>query len=734
MQNVCSIESGEFNIAQGGMLDESKKIVWFVCVLLITSSLFSVGNASTLRSIWTFDAQVDSFVALENSFVALSGGEIWICNEDDADTPAIFPTSENRSMQYLVTILSNQLFGLEKSSDGFTIYNIDTTTQRITAAFTIPNHDIPQGHMRKVLGMGEWIVFEFEGNIPLHSDLLLFNAISQETEIVHDCNFSNLAPYEENRVLGFKKAFGTTSSDIIAFDLNTKQTTTLFATPMSAETIAFDASQNQMILLSAPNAIHFTLQGEQVSQRYLPIAYHDSEGRCHAINQDRLFAISDGNRILATPLDETQNIDVLQITSFRADGQETKQFRLSHPETPISTTNMGYDLTPSLIGQMIRSNDIDTDIFMVRTFETGYADLLAKGFCEDLSGNETIDTSVMSMPKALRSALINDGKIYGVPVELELDTWTALACNTMVLEDVGLVCKDIPLNMMELLDQLLAWYQDGTLYDVRLFNFDIDRQAFVTVWYVLNNYTYYANTESEWPDYDTTLFSSLMEKCDLLIAEMQKHSEISNSSPALFDYVLPIDFLSSETNTTHSIIPLTPKANMTQCYPAYMTVAVLNPLSQNKEAALLYLTALAQNPSSQAKLFFWPSLAQPIESPENAENRALVQFEIERLKALLMEEGRSSEQKDTIESQLAEEVLFLNHLEGGDKWELSPDTIEAYQKISDLVFIPDSVIAELLDEQMIKHVEKYAQGQMDSASFINDIVNKSKMMQIESMQ
>lgn len=386
---------------------KAKKIVWFVCVLLITSSLFSVGNASTLRSIWTFDAQVDSFVALENSFVALSGGEIWICNEDDADTPAIFPTSENRSMQYLVTILSNQLFGLEKSSDGFTIYNIDTTTQRITAAFTIPNHDIPQGHMRKVLGMGEWIVFEFEGNIPLHSDLLLFNAISQETEIVHDCNFSNLAPYEENSILGFKKTFGTTSSDIIAFDLNTKKTTTLFATPMAAETIAFDASQNQMILLSAPNAIHFTLQGEQVSQRYLPIAYHDSEGRCHAINQDRLFAISDGNRILTTPLDEIQNIDALQITSFRADGQETKQFRLSHPETPISTTNRGYDLTPSLIGQMIRSNDMDTDIFMVRTFETGYADLLAKGFCDDLSGNETIDTSVMSMPNALRLTLIN---------------------------------------------------------------------------------------------------------------------------------------------------------------------------------------------------------------------------------------------------------------------------------------------------------------------------------------
>ncbi|MEG1676679.1 MAG: hypothetical protein RR379_03350 [Clostridia bacterium] len=66
-----------------------------------------------------------------------------------------------------------------------------------------------------------------------------------------------------------------------------------------------------------------------------------------------------------------------------------------------------------------------------------------------------------------------------------------------------------------------------------------------------------------------------------------------------------------------------------------------------------------------------------------------------------------------------------------ERWELSPETITAYQEITDQIFIPESAVRDMLDDQTSDIVRQYAAGTMDLHSFMDAMVRKARLMQLE---
>lgn len=711
----------------------SVKTQWVSVILFLTIFLtlllFCTATAQSGGLSWSLEGPADAVVAHDGGFLALVEGSIWACRPGEQEPALLLPPDGGLPVDGLFAGDAGGVLALSVTHAAYDIYRMDVDTADLALAWRIARQDAPTGYMRQILWQDGQIVIEYQGDFIRKSDLLVFDTATGQIVSAYGCDISGLTPYQEGMLLGAQVRYDDRANVIVTYDLNTGAISPVCELNAFPEALCFDSSTQQIISFLSPNANVLSTSGEPVKQVYVPIAYVAGEGRHCAVNAARLFVVSDANRLLAADLLASGDAKAVQITRFDVDGEETKRFRLSHPEIPVQSVNMGFQLTPAMVSQLIRGNDAATDIYMVRTFEAGYSELLKKGFCSDLSGQEDIYSEVMRMPPALSSALMVDGQLLGVPVEMEFDPWTALSCSYETLDELGIIFEEIPTNLLDLLDRVLEWYQDGTLDGVRLF--DSGDQAFSLTWFVLNNYAHYASANSRPLDYDTPLFKSLLEKCDRLCALSAQQSAPSATSLFLFSTSSPKELLSDWDESQKAFLPMPPQPGMPPCYPVFLTVAVLNPLSRNKELALTYLQSLLKELPAQRRLYFWPDQARTAERSWYQEQHQMAVDEIERLQGLSDGDTLDVAGRNEIQLQLADATRWLEELETQQRWELSPDAVSAYLSIKDSVFVPSSAVREMLDEPMIGAVKQYAAGQMESAALVESIIRKARIIQME---
>lgn len=87
--------------------------------------------------------------------------------------------------------------------------------------------------------------------------------------------------------------------------------------------------------------------------------------------------------------------------------------------------------------------------------------------------------------------------------------------------------------------------------------------------------------------------------------------------------------------------------------------------------------------------------------------------------------------RNEIQLQLADALRWLEELETRQRWEVSPDAVSAYLSIKDGVFVPSSIVADMIDEAMGDAVKQYAAGEMSSAALVEAIVRKAGLIRLE---
>lgn len=707
----------------GGRL-VSALLLLFFC---LTPLPFRAAAAQSNGLSWRLEGAADAVVAYGDGFLALAQGSVWACHAGEREPGLVLAANAGAAIDDIFAGGAGSVLALTVTSATYDIYRIDVEAAALSPMWSIPKQDAPVGVMRRILWQDGQIIIEYQNDSIRKSDLLFFDTATEKTMSRYGCDVSMLAPCEGRMLLGVRTRHEDGAHLIVFYDMDTGQTTPVCEPGVFPEALCFDPEKRQIVAFVAPNASLFSASGEAGARVYLPVAHEAWMGRQCAVNASQLFALSDGTSLLAASLEARQDTKALQITRYNAEGEETKRFRLSHPEIPVQTVTMGYRLTPAMISQLIRGNDTATDIYMVRTFETGYCELLEKGFCYDLTDQEEIYNRVARMPPALSQALMCGGRLLGVPVEMEFDPWAMLACSYETLDELGIALEEIPTNLLDLLDKAAQWYQDGVLDGVRLFN--SDDQAFALTWFALNNYAQYASAECKALDYDTPLFRSLMEKCDRLCALLARQGELSD--PYLFASVTPKAMLFDQDGGQSAFFPITPQAGMPPRYPVYVTVAVLNPLSQNKEQALVYLRSLIKELPAETRLYFWPEQAGEEERAQYQEQRQIAAEEIARLQGALDGGELDIAGRNEIQLQLADALSWLEELETRQRWEVSPDAVSAYLSIEDGVFVPSSIVSDVIDEAMGDAVRQYAAGEMSSAALVEAIVRKAGLIRLE---
>ena len=128
-------------------------------------------------------------------------------------------------------------------------------------------------------------------------------------------------------------------------------------------------------------------------------------------------------------------------------------FMEAHPGVRVEVIE-GYRKADQLLN-MLMTHSMDEDMFSMSTYNTDVANVIDKGFCLDLSGNEGIREAVGRMYPALQELVTRDGGIYGVPFSVTIEA--ELICNAEVWQEMGYTAADVPKSFPALLDFLESW-------------------------------------------------------------------------------------------------------------------------------------------------------------------------------------------------------------------------------------------------------------------------------------
>ncbi len=535
--------------------------------------------------------------------------------------------------------------------------------------------------------------------------------------------------------------------NLVSFDPRTQQTTVLVRLPEAPDAIGYCAETDTLVYIVDALIYVMPLSTRVATvQGYLPFDRRSrsmSGMSIMALNAQGQCAVADGNvvHLITLSPDFSPEENTLHIASYYRDRAETRQFRLSHPDFPILTKNFSYQLLPADVAEMIRTGDDTYDLFNIRTFERGYRALLEKGFAMDLSSSETLCDWADTLLPAVRDAVMVDGKLMGIPVEISINRDSSFyTADEELLDIYGLTFDQLPDDLLSLLTQLTEWYQDGTLYEVVPFayNHNYPDIPYSIRSRVLYTYFNYASTKNEWIDLTDPMFTRLMEQAEALIQAMSE-SNCLQPYPTLLSE-LPLEQIVSKWKPS-SLLPLS-KLLLMKCYPEAdfnytvdVSVAIINPLSRHKEQALYYLEEVVKNMDVWTSFFLCPQTAVPVINAATEASLVEMQKELaewEKTKAGMTPEEWREWDMDHYADSLMEDRRNSIARAQADIYKINEEQIARYRSLCpSAVVLSDTQYTFQNQKQVIAAIQQYHQNTITLEEMIARIQQVITMMQME---
>lgn len=400
------------------------------------------------------------------------------------------------------------------------------------------------------------------------------------------------------------------------------------------------------------------------------------------------------------------------------------------------------------IGKAILTQSTAYDVYLLELDSQDYGALYDRGYLPPLE-SDALTALVSGMYETVRDAVMKDGELVALPVDDWIDM---MSCNLDVLEAMGLTEADVPRTWPEflaLLPRLPALLAD-TRYTAFPAGTTADDLADGILSAILDAYKLYLENEpSAGMLFDTDILRNLLaayEAVDFsaLAPEERGDEEDAWGQNALFqlDAQATLDAASSirigyymrhradEDGASPTVLmPLSLAEGMEPMVPLQITVAVVNPYSENREAAVRYLETAAVLLPDMTRAALTPGWTEPIPS-EDADARIADQEE--RIASLESEVAAATgEDKATYQAMLDEANEYLA-FQRRFYWAASEEDLAAYRAYAGYVhawryFGLDYANRGELDEM----IAQYRDGAIDADTLLQNIDKKIIMMLLE---
>ncbi len=526
---------------------------------------------------------------------------------------------------------------------------------------------------------------------------------------------------------------------LVTVDTESGELTTLAELPeYSMGGLVYDSEGGYTYLMGDSELVRFGPEfGEPEQCAYLMPGYGRQNASVALWNG--LYYYYDGNGSESGVIGVTTDPALLPTHPLRLAGYSDdiiRAFCKAHPEVPVTMVDRSYnasDLTQEMV-----SGGNGADVYTMTTGSDIFFALRDKGYCYDLSENTAIVDATARMYPQLSAPLQKDGKIFAVPSRMQMQS---MGYYPKGFEAVGLTEEDVPRNMREMLAFIKRWdaefaeeYPDVRLFDAPLSLYDQLFQMVFTMQVA------HCEAEGTPVTFNTPLVRELLTELEgmkPLLQAMEPEPEADGSITISYggdDKMLfstwsgaALDRYSGDSKP----LILSLDENTAPALSATLELYFVNPGSDNKDAAMTFLTFVVENLDEAEKLNLYPDYNEPCENSYYRQNLAEMKQSLAD-----MEKGAEmvpEEDKAEWESSLADYRSYIERYEQEERWDITEEQIASYRERAQYMVVPTTNVFTGTNNEASKLVQRYLDGQIGLEQFIREIDRIVQMIQMEAM-
>ena len=406
-------------------------------------------------------------------------------------------------------------------------------------------------------------------------------------------------------------------------------------------------------------------------------------------------------------------------------------FQQAHPEVEVVLAQSPGDVVQSMMTQVTTP-----DIYTLSVSSPEYSAVFGRGYMAELTGSEILSDFAAAVYPAIQEMIQKDGEVYGLP--LEAYGFGDLSYSPEAFERLGLTEEDVPANWMDFFDLLgrlpdyLENDPDVTVFETYLTVGDLRYMLFSAL---MDSYMLYISQPENEFSFDTPLFRELMAAFEAVDFEALGVSEegsgdyVYNAESTMF-YTYGSSFSPYVTGDVPQMLYLGLDEGMQPLVSTDVTVAFVNPFSQNRDLAIEYLECASEQVDAIMRITMMPGENEPVLNPYFEETLESYDEQIASLETQLA--NAEEVDKQALEATLEEVKGYRDDFEKNNQYNASEESIAAYREVAGYMVV--STYLGMDSETSNEYYEQrnqYINGAITLDEFIRNIDQKLQMIVLE---
>ena len=570
--------------------------------------------------------------------------------------------------------------------------------------------------------------------------LICFDPAAGSVELqAIDDDVRGLLPYQEDKLLAVFSDF----TDTVRFPVNVLDPATgdveeLFVLELGANVYpdfyvydvyngAFYCGANGELLRIAG-----TDADAAVAVAANPLSYADSGA--FTLDGDLLLGNYEAIwRVNTDPEERPETRLVVQANSDSSLEAARVPFQQAHPEVEVVLSQSAGDVAQAMLTQTATP-----DIYTLYVDSAEYSAVFGRGYMAELTGSEILSDFAAAVYPAIQEMIQKDGEVYGLP--LEAYGFGDLSYSPEAFERLGLTEEDVPTTWMEFFDLLgrlpdyLENDPDVAVFETYLAETDLRYMLFSSL---MDSYMLYISQPENEFSFDTPLFRELMAAFEAVDFEALGVSEegsgdyVYNAESTMF-YTYGSSFSPYVTGSGPQMLYLGLDEGMQPLVSTDVTVAFVNPLSQNRDLAIEYLEYASEQVDTIMRITMMPGENEPVLNPYFEETLENYDEQIASLETQLL--SAEEVDKQALEATLEEMQGYRDDFEKNNRYNASEESIAAYREVAGYIVV--STYLDMDSETSNEYYEQrnqYIDGAITLDEFIRNIDQKLQMIVLEGM-
>jgi ABC-type glycerol-3-phosphate transport system substrate-binding protein len=449
------------------------------------------------------------------------------------------------------------------------------------------------------------------------------------------------------------------------------------------------------------------------------------------------YPYEDGVRMFST--DPNALTDLPLKVAGQTNELPMEDFSKANPDFTFSFIDVYPETTMDLVMHMM-GGDSAADIYALSLSDYNMDSLYEKGYYASLEDNGIINSSVNAMYPFIKDVLMRDGKIIAMPFYTNN---RVNAYNPSAFEAVGLTEKDVPKTYLELFDFMKVW---GEKYaeqfpSMSLFGYGAEPKVYkqIVAMSIVEEHAYACRRRGEPVVYDTPEIKELLEKLmavDFSVINAIMPEPNSNEYMTLNDWPRQLFAIwngaSTEAGYTDffTYMPLDLPGNEQPVVLAEVQALIINPYTQNYDAALKFVEYMAANLSDTLRANLMPGENDPVRDPY---------FDVEWYdKAISEAEKALKDAKEEDKRNIQDRLDFLIKEYDQQKrfeWRITEKSIATYRALDPYFMLkrPNPMFGMGANAELIDlFYNRFQDGQISVEQFLKELDQKLRMIELEN--